>query len=112
EIEPEIVYWEEVMETYSQFIFKYPKWTFWAKNYLIVKEWIENPTISLDQIVSNHDTDLGLFIKILIKMYQIIDELIGKLDKLNRTELTEKLIKQKELLIRPPLKIDSLYINL
>ena len=112
ETEPEIVYWEEAIKDYSQFVSKYPKWTFWPKNYLIVREWIENKDISLDQIVMSHNTDLGLFIKILIKMYQIVDELVGKLDKLNKTDLTEKLIKQKELLIRPPLKIDSLYVNL
>lgn len=112
EIEPEILYWEEATKTYSQFIFKYPKWTYWPKNYLIVKEWIENSSTSLDQIVLNYNIDLGLFIKILIKMYQITDELVNKLDKLNKTDLTDKLIKQKELLIRPPLKIDSLYVNL
>ena len=112
EIEPEILYWEEQIKSYSQFIFKYPKWTYWPKNYLIVKEWIENPTMTLDQIVSTHDTDLGLFIKILIKMYQIVDEILSKLDKLNLSDLTEKLVQQKELLIRYPLKIDSLYVNL
>lgn len=108
----EILYWEEQIKLYSQFIFKYPKWTYWPKNYLVIKEWIENPTITLDQIVLTHDTDLGLFIKMLIKLYQIVDELISKLDKLNMSDLTEKLVKQKELLIRYPLKIDSLYINL
>lgn len=112
EIEPEILYWEEQIKSYSQFIFKFPKWTYWPKNYLIVKEWIENPEITLDQIVSTYDTDLGLFIKILVKMYQIVDELVTKLDKLNMSDLTEKLIPQKELLIRKPLKIDSLYVNL
>lgn len=112
EIEPEIVFWEEAIKAYSQFIFKYPKWTYWAKNYLIVKEWIENPNITLDQITFSYNIDLGLFIKILIKMYQIVDELISKLDKLNHTDLTEKLINQQKLLIRTPLKIDSLYVNL
>lgn len=112
EIEPEIVYWEQAIKTYSQFVSKYPKWNYWSKNYLIIKEWIENPDITLDQIVMAYDTDQGLFIKILIKMYQIVDELVSKLDKLNKTDLTDKLIKQKELLIRPPLKIDSLYVNL
>ena len=112
EIEPEILYWEEQIKSYSQFMFKYPKWTYWPKNYLIVKEWIEDPKISLDQIVSTYNTDLGLFIKILIKMYQIVDELVSKLDKLNLSDLTEKLVQQKELLIRYPLKIDSLYVNL
>jgi superfamily II RNA helicase len=108
----EIIYWEEQIKLYSQFISKYPKWTYWPKNYFIIKEWIENPTITLDKIVSSHNTDLGLFIKILIKMYQIVDELISKLDKLNMSDLTEKLVEQKELLIRYPLKIDSLYVNL
>jgi superfamily II RNA helicase len=108
----EILYWEEQIKLYSQFIFRYPKWTYWPKNYLIIKEWIENPTITLDQIVLTHDTDLGLFIKMLIKLYQIVDELVSKLDKLNMSDLTEKLVEQKELLIRYPLKIDSLYINL
>ena len=112
EIEPEILYWEEQIKSYSQFMFKFPKWTYWPKNYLIVKEWIENPEITLDHIVSIHNTDLGLFIKILIKMYQIVDELLSKLDKLNLSDLTEKLVQQKELLIRQPLKIDSLYVNL
>lgn len=112
EIELEIVYWENEIKSYSKFINKFPKWTFWPKNYIIIKEWINNPSISLDEIVSNHNTDCGLFIKILIKMYQITDEIINKLDKLNLTDLTNKLIQQKELLIRYPLKIDSLYINL
>lgn len=112
EIEPEIVFWEEQIKNYSKFIFKYPKWTYWPKNYLIVKEWIDNPNITLDEIVIIHNIDLGLFIKILIKMYQIVDELINNLDKLNKSDLAEKLIKNKELLIRHPLKIDSLYVNL
>jgi len=112
EIEPEILYWEEQIKLYSQFISIYPKWTYWPKNYLIVKEWIENTNLTLDQIVSTHNTDLGLFIKILIKMYQIVDELVSKLDKLNLSDLTEKLVQQKKLLIRYPLKIDSLYVNL
>lgn len=112
EIESEIVFWEKAIKSYSQFIFKYPKWTYWPKNYLIVRDWLENPNITLDQIVSLHNTDLGIFIKILIKMYQIVDELISKLDKLNCSDIMNKLIKQKELLIRLPLKIDSLYINL
>jgi len=108
----EIMFWEEQIKSYSHFILKYPKWTYWPKNYLIVKEWIDNPEMTLDQIVSMYETDLGLFIKILVKMYQIVDELISKLDKLNQTDLTEKIVQQKELLIRHPLKIDSLYVNL
>jgi superfamily II RNA helicase len=112
EVEPEILYWEKSIQSYSKYINIFPKWTYWPKNYLLIKEWLENESISLDQIAFNHNVDLGLFIKIIIKMYQIIDEIINKLDKLNLTDLTDKLIKQKELLIRYPLKIDSLYINL
>lgn len=112
EVEPEIIYWENIMEKYSRFIFKCPKWTYWPKNFLIIKEWLENPTLNLDQIAISYSIDLGLFVKILIKMYQIVGELVEKLDRLNLTDLTEILIKQKELLIRPPLKIDSLYVNL
>lgn len=112
EIEPEILFWEDTMKLYSKFIFKYPKWTYWPKNYLIMKDWIKNHEISLDQIVASYNIDLGLFIKMLIKMYQIVDELLGKLDKLNMSGLTDKLMAQKDLLIRYPLKIDSLYVNM
>ena len=112
EVEPAILYWEQQINIYSRFINKFPKWTYWPKNYLIIKEWLENPNISLDQIAYTHSIDIGLFVKILIKLYQIIDELIGKLDKLNMTEYTDKLTQQKNLLIRYPLKIDSLYVNL
>lgn len=111
-VEPEIVYWENTIQDYSRFINNFPKWTYWPKNYLIVHEWLNNPDISLDQIVLSHNTDIGTFVKILIKLYQVIDELVSKLDKLNKTDITEKLVAQKELLIRSPLKIDSLYMNI
>jgi hypothetical protein len=44
-------------------------------------------------------------------MYQVVGELIDSLDKINYSDITEKLVQQKELLIRHPLKIDSLYVN-
>jgi ATP-dependent RNA helicase DOB1 len=112
EIEPEIVYWENTIQKYNKFINFYPKWTYWPKNFLAVREWIENEDLSLDQIAITHNIDVGLFVKILIKLYQVTDELVGKLDKLNMTDLTEKIIRQKELLIRPPLKLGSLYVNI
>ena len=111
-IEPEIIYWEKKIDKYKQFINIFPKWTFYPKNFVAVKEWIENKNLSLDQIACNYSIDIGLFVKILIKLYQVVDELISKLDKFNLTDLTEKLIGQKELLIRHPLKIDSLYVNI
>ena len=100
------------MDLYNRFLNKYPKWTFWPKNYLAIKEWVTNPDLSLDQIVLSYSIDPGLFVKILIKMYQVVGELISQLDRLNLTELTDKLVGQKELLIRYPLKIDSLYVNI
>ena len=112
EINPDIIYWENKIHEYSKFINIYPKWTYWPKNFLAIKEWLDNENISLDQISTNYNIDIGLFVKILIKLYQIVDELVSKLDKINFTDLTDKLIKQKELLIRIPLKIDSLYVNI
>jgi len=112
QVEPEIIYWNNIMNTYSKFINKYPKWTYWPKNYLAIKEWLINRDMSLDQIAANYSIDIGLFVKILIKMYQVIGELILQLDKLNLTDFTDKLVIQKELLIRYPLKIDSLYVNI
>ena len=112
QIEPEIVYWENAINSYSKFIKIYPKWNYYPKNYLAIKEWLDNPDMNLDQIGCSYQIDLGLFVKILLKLYQVSNELVERLDKLNMADLTEKLVKQKELLIRPPLKIDSLYINM
>ena len=42
---------------------------------------------------------------------QIADELISKLVKINRTDLNEFLVEQKDLLIRYPIQISSLYVN-
>jgi len=111
-VEPKIIYWENSIKVYSQFINCCPKWTYYPKNYLIIKKWLSEPNITLDEITLNFSIDIGLFVKILIKLYQITDELLSKLDKLNLTDLTDNIIKQKDLLIRYPLKIDSLYINL
>ena len=98
EIEPEIIYWENAVKKYEKFIGIFPKWTFYPKNYIAIKEWLENPDMSLDQIAQNYDIDLGLFVKILMKVYQIMNELIPKLDKLNQSDLTKKFSEQKELL--------------
>jgi hypothetical protein len=96
---------------YSKFFNILPKWNFYPENYLVVKTWIENPTMTLDEITIMFDIDMGLMVRILIKMYQIVDELIMKLVKINRTDLTNYLSTKKELLIRYPLKLGSLYID-
>jgi hypothetical protein len=102
---------EIIKEKYDNYFNKYPKWVFMPLNYNIVKSWLEDDKITLDDIIQMYEVDMGLMVKILIKMYQICDELLVKLIKLNRTDLTEFLSNQKDLLIRHPLKIDSLYIN-
>lgn len=97
--------------TYSKLFNILPKWTFYPDNYIVVKTWINQPELSLDDITTMFELDMGLMVKILIKMYQVTDELIMKLVKINRTDLTEYLSSKKELLIRYPLKLESLYIN-
>jgi hypothetical protein len=66
--------------------------------------------MTLDDLSLNYELDIGIIVKILIKMYQISEELIKNLDKLNKTELSDYLNQQKQLLIRYPLKIESLYV--
>ncbi len=105
-------YFIEITESkYSKFINKLPKWNLYPENYLVVKTWLQNPTMSLDEITMMFEIDMGLMVRILIKMYQIVDELIMKLVKINRTDLTNLLGAKKELLIRHPLKLGSLYID-
>lgn len=105
-------YFIELTESkYSRFMNKLPKWNLYPENYLVVKTWLQNPTMSLDEITVIFEIDMGLMVRILIKMYQIIDELIMKLVKINRTDLTNMLSEKKELLIRHPLKLGSLYID-
>ena len=108
----DINYFNTLVETrYYKFINLLPKWTFYPENYLLIKTWLNNPDITLDDIVKLHKVDMGLMVKILIKIYQITDELIIKLVKINRTDLTEFLAGKKELLIRYPIKLESLYTN-
>jgi len=111
--EEEINQWEEIIENnYNDYMNKYPKWVFYPKNFQIVNEWLSNENITLEQISINYDCDIGLIVKILIKMYQVTDELINNLVKINNIDLTEFLLEKKNLIIRPPLTIDSLYINI
>jgi hypothetical protein len=102
--------WDTILHSkYSSYVHKCPKWNFYPMNNMLIKEWVSNPEMTLDQLAINYEFDIGLIVKILIKMYQITEELIKNLEKLNRADLAEYLNEQKQLLIRHPLKIESLY---
>ena len=110
--EPSIVYFEnKVAESYSQFIKKYPKWNFYQMNYVFLSYWLNNENATLDQASAEFGYDQGIIVKVLIKMYQIADELISNLTKINRTDMVELVNTKRELLIRPPLRLESLYVN-
>ena len=105
-----IDYWEKLMYSkYSEYTEKCPKWKFFPMNNMLINEWLNDITITLDQLSINYEIDVGIIVKILIKMYQITEELIKNLEKINRADLANFLNKQKQLLIRHPLKIESLY---
>jgi superfamily II RNA helicase len=105
-----LVDWEKMIYgKYKTFVNNCPKWNFYPVNYMLIKEWLENPEMSLDELSELYDMDIGIIVKILIKMYQISEELIKNLEKLNKADLAEYLNEQKQFLIRYPLKIESLY---
>jgi superfamily II RNA helicase len=107
-----VYYFKKVIDSkYYKYMNIYPKWVFHPLNYKIIESWLSSPELTLDDISNLYEVDMGLVVKILIKMYQITDELVSKLIKINRIDLTEYLLEQKDLLIRYPLKIDSLYIT-
>jgi superfamily II RNA helicase len=105
-------YWDKLIYgEYKSFVNVCPKWNYYPINFLIIKEWLDDENITLDEISINYDLDIGIIVKILIKMYQIAEELIQNLTHINMADLSEYLNKQKQLLIRHPLKIESLYIK-
>ena len=107
-----ILYFENrTEELYSQFIKKYPKWNFYPMNYAFLKFWLSDESITLDQASSKFGYDQGVIIKVLVKMYQISDELISNLTKINRTDMIEHINVKRQLLIRLPLRLESLYVN-
>ena len=102
--------WEKLIYgKYKTFVDNCPKWNFYPINYMLIKEWLLNPEMTLDELSCLYEIDIGIIVKILIKMYQISEELIKNLEKLNKADLAEYLNEQKQLLIRHPLKIESLY---
>jgi len=108
--EEDIIYFEQLVRTkYHDYINICPKWKYFPQNYELIKYWIDNPSISLDELAFEFNIDIGLIVKILIKMYQIAEELLGKLDAINKPELAEYINEVKQVLIRHPLKIESLY---
>ena len=102
---------DKAVTTYSEYIDKYPKWTFYPKNYVFLSYWLSDENISLDQAVRDFGYDMGTITKVLIKMYQVSGELINNLIKINRTDMTEYVVQQRSLLIRYPLRLESLYEN-
>jgi superfamily II RNA helicase len=102
--------WDKLLYSkYKCFIDRCPKWNFYPLNYMLIKDWLEFPDMSLDELSINYEIDIGVIVKILIKMYQITEELIKNLEKINKSDFAEYLNNQKQLLIRHPLKIESLY---
>ena len=107
---PNIMYFDKLIQAkYKNYINICPKWKYYPQNYDLIKYWIDNPAITLDEISYEFGIDIGLIVKILIKMYQIAEELLGKLDTINQPELAEYINGIKQIIIRHPLKIESLY---
>jgi superfamily II RNA helicase len=111
-IDESILYFENrTKELYLPFIKKYPKWNFYPMNYVFLKYWLSDETITLDNASKKFGYDQGVIIKVLVKMYQISDELIDNLTTINRTNMIEHVNIKRQLLIRLPLRLESLYIN-
>ena len=73
-----------------------------AKEYNeIINEYNEDDFVSV--------IDMGLFVKILIKMHQICDELNNNIVKINKADIGNFFQDIKNKIIRSPLKIESLY---
>jgi superfamily II RNA helicase len=107
---PDIIHMDKLVQTkYKDYINICSKWKYYPQNYELIKYWIDNPEITLDELSYEFGIDIGLIVKILIKMYQIVEELLGKLDSINKPELAEYINGVKQILIRHPLKIESLY---
>ena len=105
-----IDYWAKLLYSkYFDYIEKCPKWNFYPMNYMLINDWLNDTSITLDELSIEYEIDIGIIVKILIKMYQITEELIKNLEKINKADLADFLNKQKQLLIRHPLKIESLY---
>jgi superfamily II DNA/RNA helicase len=103
-------YWEKLLYSkYSAYVEKCPKWNFYPTNSFLINDWLSDTSITLDQLSIDYEIDIGIIVKILIKMYQLAEELIKNLEKINRADLADYLNGQKQLLIRHPLKIESLY---
>jgi superfamily II RNA helicase len=102
---------EKTEMLYSEYIKKYPKWNFYPVNFVFLQYWLSDENISLDQASKQFGYDQGAIVKVLVKMYQICDELITNLTRINRTDMVEYINERKQLLIRYPLKLESLYVN-
>jgi len=105
-----VSYFDERINTVYKDCMILPNWKFYPKNYNIVYDWLYTD-IHIDELAKKYDIDCGLIVKIMIKMYQIIEELIKVLPDINKVELVDYITNLKEKIIRLPITIDSLYIH-
>ena len=104
------MYFDKILNTKFKNFLHLPKWKFFPDNYLFINDWLSNTDQSLDELCINYNIDLGLFVKILVKMNQISEELINNLVTINKGDICDLISNQKSFLIRYPLKIESLYV--
>lgn len=105
-----ISYFENRMYTTYNMCMQYPKWNFYPKNYNITYDWLFTE-LTIDDISEKYQVDCGVIIKIMVKMYQIAEELIKFLPEINRVELVDYITSLKQQIIKPPVTIDSLYLR-
>ena len=90
-----------------------PKWKFYPNNYNLMNDWINSEEVlTIDHVSKKYGMDSGTIIKILVKMYQITEELISNLNKINKADIAEILNQKKILIIREPVKLESMYTQL
>ncbi len=107
-----ILYMNKIMkEKYYEYVDVLPKWRYYPENYYIMSEWLSDDKITMDELANKYEIDVGLLVKIIIKCYQIANELIENLNKLNKMDVYENIKEIREKIIREPLKLESLYIN-
>jgi antiviral helicase SKI2 len=109
-----ISYFQNLYESkYARFFYQCSKWKFFPHNFLIIKEWLEQDSMTLDEITYMYPQyDIGLIVKLFIKTFQMATELCDNLNLINKGSLSQFFNIQKNKMIRPPLKIESLYYSL
>ena len=89
------------------------KWKYFPYNFYLIKYWLENEDLTLDELQNEFkEYDLGLIIKVIIKTFQIVTELSNSLDIINKVNLNQEMNDLKNKIIRKPFKIESIYCEL